>query len=101
MSSPARDLQEVLSDHAHVAECVVAELADDLAGEAVTAFVVMVNDVRSDLDAVWEHVRERLPRAGWPREVHVVDRLPADPAAEAARRRNDAPDDGAPGDEEH
>ncbi|MBY5162721.1 AMP-binding enzyme [Salsipaludibacter albus] len=86
----ARQIEDALRDHAHVAECTVAPLADLYERETVTAFVVMRDNVEASLDSVWDHLRSVLPGDHQPDEVHVVDTLPDDPAAEAKRRRDDA-----------
>ncbi len=87
--SRAEEIQQALSDHAHVAECTVAPLADLYERETVTAFVVMRDDAEATLSSVWDHLRRVLPGDHQPDEVHVVDHLPDDPAEEARRRRSD------------
>lgn len=86
----AQDVRAALLDHVHVAECTVSELADDVGGSWMTAFVVTRDDVESDLASLVEHVRDALPRHRQPDDIHVVDELPEDPGDAARARRAQA-----------
>lgn len=82
----ADDVRDALLDHAHVAECIVSEMATTYGGAWRTAFVVTVDDVESDVAALVDHVRQVLPNHRQPDDIHVVDRLPEDPDAAAQAR---------------
>lgn len=86
-------VRESLLDHAHVLECSVAEIVDDVRGRWVTAFVVTRDDVESDAASLVDHVREWLPGHPPPDDIHVVEQLPADPGAEARERAGNRGDD--------
>lgn len=91
--SRSQDIERAITEHAHVAECTVADLADLYRGETVTAFVVMRNDIETSLSSVWDHVRRVLPGDRQPDRVHVVDELPDNPVEEALARAGSTPDE--------
>ncbi len=80
------EVQDALLDHVHVAECTVAEVVEGVTGNWMTAFVVTRDDVESDVESLFDHVRSRLPGRRHPDDIQVVSTLPDDPASVARER---------------
>lgn len=82
------DVESCLIEHDAVAESAVVGKPDQLRGEVVVAFVVL-NSQHSgtdDLaDVLTQHVRGRLGKHAFPREVTFVDSLPKTPSGKIQR----------------
>ncbi len=72
------EVEEVIAELDDVAEAAVIGTEDELAGEAVVAYVVPAPgaDVQGLADRVLAHCESRLARFKHPSVVHVVDELP-------------------------
>jgi len=76
----AGEIEDVLLEHAAVAECAVRGVADDQLGERVVAWVVLRTDAALAADdataILTEHTRTQLSRHKQPRALFIVDELP-------------------------
>jgi o-succinylbenzoate---CoA ligase len=79
------EVERALLSHPAVADAGVAGLADEVWGEAVTAFVVLSAPVGSDELLAW--CRERLDAFKVPKAVRVVDELPRNANGKLLRDR--------------
>ncbi|HET9507499.1 MAG TPA: long-chain fatty acid--CoA ligase [Gaiellaceae bacterium] len=70
------EIENVLHEHAAVAEAAVVGVPDERWGEACLAFVVLVAGTEAGDDELLDFCRERLARYKVPREVRFVERLP-------------------------
>jgi acyl-CoA synthetase (AMP-forming)/AMP-acid ligase II len=68
------ELENILIDHPHVADCVVFGIEDETWGELPTAAIV-ATDKDIDLDAVMEFVAERVARYKRVRQIFVIDEI--------------------------
>ena len=85
-----QEIEAALEEVEGVAECGVVGFPDEEFQERPVAFVVpsgafanATDVLRVGLDA---HVRERLGRIKWPREIHFVTELPRSPTGKLLRR---------------
>ena len=72
----ALEIEEVLREHACVAEVAVVGIADEAWGERVVACVVRRDGQSGDADALRAFARERLAAYKVPKEVRFLDELP-------------------------
>jgi fatty-acyl-CoA synthase len=70
------EVERVIAQAPGVAEVAVFGLPDERWGETVTAAVVARPGVDLDVDAVRDHVRERMAGYKKPTRIHVVEALP-------------------------
>ena len=70
------EVENVLHEHAAVAEAAVVGVPDERWGEACLAFVVLTDGESAGADELLGFCRERLARYKVPREVRFVERLP-------------------------
>jgi acyl-CoA synthetase (AMP-forming)/AMP-acid ligase II len=82
-----REVEEVLAQFANVDECAVVGVPDETYGERVAAFVVARPGEQIDAAALEQHVRSRVASFKVPREWHVVDGLPRNPAGKILKTR--------------
>ncbi len=85
------EVEDVLLDHAAVAECAVVGSPDDERGAIVKAFVVLKPGGRNPDDALalelQEHVKARIAPYKYPRAVEFVDGLPRTETGKLQRYR--------------
>ena len=82
------DVESCLLEHAAVAESAVVGKPDEQRGEIVKAFVVLHpgHTGGDDLDTeLTEHVRGRLGKHAFPREIEFVESLPKTPSGKIQR----------------
>jgi len=79
------EVEAALLSHPAVADAGVAGLADEIWGEAITAFVVLNAPVKADELLAW--CRERLDAFKVPKAVQVVDELPRNTNGKLLRDR--------------
>jgi O-succinylbenzoic acid--CoA ligase len=79
------EVERALLSHPAVADAGVAGLADEVWGEAITAFVVLSAPVGADELLAW--CRERLDAFKVPKAVRVVDELPRNANGKLVRDR--------------
>ena len=82
----AEEVEEVLVEHAGVAEAVVVGVPDDRWGSRVAALVVPVPGVELDLDELGAHVGNRLAGYKRPRVVRLVAEIPRTVSGKLDRR---------------
>lgn len=82
------DVESCLLAHDAVAESAVVGKPDEQRGEIVTAFVVVHPGRVGDDDLVaelTEHVRDRVGKHAFPREISFVESLPKTPSGKIQR----------------
>jgi len=79
-----REVEDALLAHPAVRECAVVGLPDDRWGEAVTAFVVLREEIEEA--ALIAFVRERVADYKTPKSVRTVDEIPKSPVGKPLRR---------------
>ncbi len=70
------EIDEVLMDHACVAEAAAVGVPDKVYGEDIVAFVACKQDSERSAEAVRAHCATRLPEFKCPREIVFVDSIP-------------------------
>jgi long-chain acyl-CoA synthetase len=68
-------VEEALHAHPGVAEAAVVGVPDAYRGEALVAYVVC-RDGNVSVDALQQHLAQRLLRYKWPAQLHLVPVLP-------------------------
>jgi len=71
-----RELEEVLCQHAAVAEAAVIGVPDERSGSRIKAYVTVRAGAELDADALARHCRANLAPYKVPREFLILDRLP-------------------------
>jgi len=71
-----RELEEVLCQHASVAEAAVIGVPDERSGSRIKAYVTVRAGAELDADALARHCRANLAPYKVPREFLILDRLP-------------------------
>jgi long-chain acyl-CoA synthetase len=83
------EVEEVLLAHPGVVEAGVVGVPHPHTGEAVKAFVILVDDADLDEETLIDHCREHLARYKCPNKVIIVDELPRNAAGKLLRRALD------------
>lgn len=83
----AVEVEDAILSHPAVAECGVIGTLDTLRGQVVKAFIIL-KDAESDglREAIQDHVRARLARHEYPRQIEFVTELPKTPAGKVNRK---------------
>ncbi|HEX7175752.1 MAG TPA: long-chain-fatty-acid--CoA ligase [Pyrinomonadaceae bacterium] len=81
-----REIDEVLYQHAAVAEAAAVGLPDELYGEEVAAFVVLKAGRAATEDEIKVHCRAHLADFKCPKVVHFVEALPKGPTGKVLKR---------------
>jgi malonyl-CoA/methylmalonyl-CoA synthetase len=71
-----REIEELLAEHASVAEVAVAGVPDAVRGEVPVAYVVLRGDAPENADALIAYCRDQLASFKVPRRVVFLERLP-------------------------
>lgn len=91
------EIENVLSEHADVADCAIIGVPDDRWGETVMAVVVPVAGAQPTSDDLTAYVRKRIAGYKCPRHVVLVETLPRNASGKVLKRvlrdtyRNGAP----------
>ncbi len=81
-----REVEDLLSDHAGIAEAAVIGVPDAEFGQRLRAFVVAANGTSLDEDLVKDYVRQNLARFKVPREVVFLEALPRNATGKILKR---------------
>jgi long-chain acyl-CoA synthetase len=71
-----REVEEVLYQHAAVAEAAVVGTPDERLGEEVVAYVTVRDGATAEPTELVEFCKQRLAAYKYPRVVHILDELP-------------------------
>jgi acyl-coenzyme A synthetase/AMP-(fatty) acid ligase len=72
-----RLVENSINQIADISECVVKGLPDETWGQAVCAWIVLQNQIKSlALNDVRQHVRQTLPDYYAPKQIFIVDQIP-------------------------
>jgi long-chain acyl-CoA synthetase len=71
-----REIEEVLHEHPKVSEAAVVGVPDEIYGENIKAFVVLMPGQQASVEEITAHCRERLKAFKSPKEVVFLDSLP-------------------------
>ncbi|MBE9636239.1 acyl-CoA synthetase [Salipiger mangrovisoli] len=83
----AVEVEDAILSHPAVAECGVIGAPDSLRGQVVKAYIILKGAPEEGLDkAIQEHVRARLARHEYPRQIEFVAELPKTPAGKVNRK---------------
>lgn len=81
-----RALENALASHPDVAENAVVGVADEQFGHRLAAFVVLHRDSAVDASALRQFLKGRVSRFEQPRDIHIVESIPRNPAGKVIRR---------------
>jgi long-chain acyl-CoA synthetase len=81
-----REVEEVLYEHAAVAEAAVVGFPDPLVGEEVGAAVVLREGASATPEELRDHVKDVLAAYKYPRRVWIVSELPKGPTGKILKR---------------
>lgn len=81
-----REVEDVLSQHPHVAEVAVIGVPDSYRGETVKAFVSLVDSAAASPEDLIAFCRDRLAPYKCPRLITIVDQIPKNAAGKILRR---------------
>jgi acetyl-CoA synthetase len=83
----AVEVEDAILSHPAVAECGVIGTPDSLRGQVVKAFIIPKTSVTPGLtESIQEHVRAKLARHEYPRQIEFVAELPKTPAGKVNRK---------------
>ncbi|EPX83590.1 acyl-CoA synthetase [Salipiger mucosus] len=83
----AVEVEDAVLSHPAVAECGVIGAPDSVRGLVVKAFVILKQPETEGLvEAIQDHVRARLARHEYPRQIEFVTELPKTPAGKVNRK---------------
>ncbi|SPM39307.1 Acyl-CoA synthetase (AMP-forming)/AMP-acid ligase II [Mycobacterium numidiamassiliense] len=82
-----RALENALSAYPDVAENAVVGVADDQFGRRLAAFIVPRPDIDVDVAALREYLKGKVSRFEQPRDIHIVDTIPRNPAGKVIRKQ--------------
>jgi long-chain acyl-CoA synthetase len=81
-----RDVEDVLLTHPAVREACVVGVPHEYRGETVVAYVSLIGGASVAPDELVDFCRHRVAAYKYPREIHIVDDLPKNPAGKILRR---------------
>jgi len=83
----AVEVEDALLSHPAVAECGVIGAPDELRGQVVKAYIILKTAETAGLkEDIQEHVRSKLARHEYPRQIEFVTELPKTPAGKVNRK---------------
>ena len=83
----AVEVEDAVLSHPAVAECGVIGTPDALRGQVVKAYVILKTpEVPGLVESIQDHVRARLARHEYPRQIEFVTELPKTPAGKVNRK---------------
>jgi fatty-acyl-CoA synthase len=81
------EVENVLTQHDHVAEAAVVGVPDEEFGQRLKAFVVSSNGAKLEAEEIRSFVRERLARHKVPRDVVFLNELPRNSTGKLVRAK--------------
>ena len=81
-----RALENALSAHPDVAENAVVGVPDEQFGRRLAAFVVPRSQSDVGIPALREYLKDKVSRFEQPRDIHLVDSIPRNPAGKVIRK---------------
>jgi acyl-CoA synthetase (AMP-forming)/AMP-acid ligase II len=81
-----RALENALSAHPDVAETAVVGVSDEQFGRRLAAFIVPREACHIDASALREYLKGKVSRFEQPRDIHIVDSIPRNPAGKVIRK---------------
>jgi acyl-CoA synthetase (AMP-forming)/AMP-acid ligase II len=81
-----REVEDLLADHAAVAETAVIGVEDSEYGQRLKAFVVVVPGLEVDEEELKAHVKANLAGYKTPREIEFLDELPRNATGKVLKR---------------
>jgi acyl-CoA synthetase (AMP-forming)/AMP-acid ligase II len=81
-----RALENALAEHPDVAETAVVGVPDEQFGRRLAAFVIARGRRDIDVVALREYLKDKVSRFEQPRDIHIVDSIPRNPAGKVIRR---------------
>ena len=79
------EVETALLEHDAVAECAVVASPDEARGHVVKAFVVLQEGAGGDVEALQDHVKQRIAPYKSPRRIEFSDALPRTPTGKVQR----------------
>ncbi|QDY69485.1 acyl-CoA synthetase [Qingshengfaniella alkalisoli] len=84
----AVEVEDAILSHPAVAECGVIGAPDELRGQVVKAYIILRGSEVADLkEDIQNHVRTKLARHEYPRQIEFVTELPKTPAGKVNRKK--------------
>ncbi|MCV7101065.1 AMP-binding protein [Mycobacterium palustre] len=81
-----RAVENALAEHPDVADNAVIGVPDERFGQRLAAFVVAKPDSGIDPTALREYLKGKVSRFEQPRDIHLVDAIPRNPAGKVVRK---------------
>jgi len=81
-----RAVENALAEHPEIADNAVIGVTDELFGHRLAAYVVPRSDSDLDEAGLREYLQDKISRFEQPRDIHIVDSLPRNPAGKVLRR---------------
>ncbi len=81
-----RALENALAEHADIAEIAVVGVPDEQFGRRLAAFVVLRSRSGLDEQSIREYLKGKVSRFEQPRDIHIVDSIPRNPAGKVLRK---------------
>lgn len=83
----AVEVEDAVLSHPAVSECAVIGAPDEIRGLVVKAYIILKNEEKPNLaESIQDHVRARLARHEYPRQIEFVTELPKTPAGKVNRK---------------
>jgi acyl-CoA synthetase (AMP-forming)/AMP-acid ligase II len=81
-----RAVENALAEHPDVADNAVIGVPDEGFGHRLAAFVVLQPQSEIDAPTLREYLKGKVSRFEQPRDIHIVDSIPRNPAGKVARK---------------
>lgn len=81
-----RAVENALAEHPDVAENAVIGVPDERFGHRLAAFVVLQPESDIDMPALREYLKGKVSRFEQPRDIHIVNSIPRNPAGKVLRK---------------
>ncbi len=79
-------VENALAEHPDVADNAVVGVPDERFGHRLAAYVVPRPDSEVDEEALREYLQDKVSRFEQPRDIHILDSLPRNPAGKVLRK---------------